>query len=151
MVITLFDAGALTPLGSINTGAAEHFIGTPLALTADGSRLAAGYPDGSLHVWDVSTAPTELTTLPVFSNGEIVSAVAYSPDGSLIAVAGGVPFSGGLTGSEQFTLVLLDAATGAEVARWSAHDTLIRDLAFNEAGTLLSSQGDVRVRLWGVG
>ncbi|MBN8640034.1 MAG: WD40 repeat domain-containing protein, partial [Anaerolineae bacterium] len=143
MVITLFDAGALTPLGSINTGAGEHFIGTPLALNADGSRLAAGYPDGSVHVWDLAAAPTELTSIPVFSGGEIVSAVAYSPDGSLIALAGGVPFSGGLTGSEQFTLVLLEAATGAEVTRWSAHDTLIRDLAFNEAGTLLSSQGDV--------
>ncbi|MBK8029377.1 MAG: WD40 repeat domain-containing protein [Chloroflexi bacterium] len=151
MAIMLFDAGSMTPLGTINTGAAEHFIGTPLALNADGSRLAAGYPDGSVHVWEITGAPTELTRIPVFSGGEIVSAVAYSPDGSLIAVAGGVPFSGGLTGSEQFTLVLLDAATGAEVARWSAHDTLIRDLAFNEAGTLLISAGDVRVRLWGVG
>ncbi len=150
MAIVLFDAGTLTPLGSINTDAAEHFIGTPLALNADGSRLAAGYPDGSVHLWDISAAPTELTSIPVFSS-EIVSAMAYSPDGTLIVVAGGVPFSGGLTGAEQFTLVLLDAATGAELARWSAHETLIRDLAFNEAGTLLISQGDVRVRLWGVG
>ena len=151
MAITLFDAATLTQIGRISTAVAPHFAGTPLAFNADGSRLAAGYPDGSLHVWDVSAAPTERASIPVFSGGEIVSAVAYSPDGALIAVAGGVPFSGGLTGSEAFVIVLLNAETGTEVARWSAHESLIRDLAFNEAGTLLISAADARVRFWGVG
>lgn len=150
MSIYVFDVAARNQVARLTTTDELHFAGTPLALNGDGTALAAGYPDGSVHGWDVTGFPVERFTTAVFSGDEIASAVAYSPDGSVIAVAGGVPFSGGLTGEEVFSIVLLNARTGAELARWSAHQTLIRDLAFNDAGTLLISSGDASTRFWGI-
>jgi WD40 repeat protein len=80
----------------------------------------------------------------------VVSAVAFSPDGSLIAVAGGVPFSGGLSGNEPFPVFIVDAATGATLARLDGHGSLIHDLAFSHDGRLLISAGDSSLKFWGV-
>ncbi|MBE2268382.1 MAG: thrombospondin type 3 repeat-containing protein [Anaerolinea sp.] len=152
MAVYLFDPVAGIQVGGINTTGEIHFAGTPLAYNRDGTRLAIGYPDGSVHLWDTPRAglPAEAFSAPLFNDGEIVSAVAFSPDGTLIAAAGGLPFSGGLTGNEEFSIVVIDAATGAEVARWSGHQSLIRDLVFNDAGTLLVSAADTTVRFWGI-
>ena len=79
---------------------------------------------------------------------EVVSAVSLSPDGSVVAVAGGVPFSGGLTGSERFPIYLIDAATGATLARLDGHDSLIRDMAFSADGSTLISAGDSSIKFW---
>jgi WD40 repeat protein len=69
----------------------------------------------------------------------------------VIAVAGGVPFSAGLTGQEPFPVVLIDAATGTTLLRLDGHDSLIHDLAFSPNGQLLISAGDSTVKFWGVG
>ncbi len=151
MAVYLFDPSLQTQVGRIVTTSELHFAGTPLAFNGDGSRLAIGYPDGSVHLWDtpVGADPSERVAVDLFGENEIVSAVAYS--GDVIAVAGGVPFSGGLRGDEVFSIVLLNAETGEALARWDAHETLIRDLVFNNDGTLLISGADTSVRFWGVG
>jgi WD40 repeat protein len=156
MIITLWDVGTQTPITSFPTIPMQHFIGSPMALNADGTRIAVGYPDGSFNLWLVvpqQERAGQAYHIPLFSAEaqEVVSAVAFSPDGGVIAVAGGVPFSGGLTGEEQFPIFLLDAGTGATLARLDGHDSLIRDLAFSRDGRFLISAGDSTVKFWGVG
>ncbi len=152
MAVFVWDPASQTQVTRIPTSEIRHFVGTPMAFNGDGSLLAIGYPDGSVHLWQAAAQPSESFNVQVFdaAASEVVSAIAYSPDGSVIAVAGGVPFSGGLTGEEVFAVVLLDAATGSELARWEAHDSLIRDLAFATDGSLLVSAADTTVRFWGV-
>jgi hypothetical protein len=153
MKVSLWDMGTQALIASFPTTPILHFIGTPLALNTDGSMAAVGYPDGSLHRWNIAgTTATEQYAVPLFdsASSEIVSAVALSPDGSVIAVAGGVPFSGGLTGAEQFPIYLIDAATGTTLARLQGHGSLIRDLAFSRDGRYLISAGDSSVRFWGM-
>lgn len=152
MQVNLWDMGTQSVRVSFPTTRIVHFMGTPMALNTDGTRTAVGYPDGSLHVWQtVDGTATEQYAVTLFDNtvGEVVSAVALSPDGSVIAVAGGVPYSGGLSGTEQFPILLIDAATGATITRLEGHGSLIRDLAFTRDGRLISA-GDSSVKFWGV-
>lgn len=155
MIVRVWDVATQMPITSFPTMPIEHFMGTPLALSADGTQVAVGYPDGSLNLWLIvpqQNRAGQAYHVPLFnaSAEEVVSAVAFSPDGSLIAAAGGVPFSGGLTGDEQFPIFLLDALTGATLARLDGHDSLIRDLAFTHDGRFLISGGDSTVRFWGI-
>ncbi len=156
MIVTLWDVGTQTPITRFPTLPVRHFIGTPLAVNGDGTRIAVGYPDGSINLWLIvpqQERAGQAYHIPLFNAEaeEVVSAVAFSPDDSVIAVAGGVPFSGGLTGNEQFPIFLLDAGTGAMLARLEGHDSLIRDLAFSRDGRFLISAGDSSVKFWGVG
>ncbi len=151
MVVDVWDVGTQGKVASFKTTPIFHFLGTPMALNSDGSRVAVGYPDGSFSLWQVAGGSGTLQyNVQLFDKAasEVVSAVAISPDGSVIAVAGGVPFSGGLTGQEKFPIFLLDAATGATLARLDGHGSLIHDLAFSRDGRLLVSAGDSSVRFW---
>lgn len=156
MIVTVWDVGTQAQVTTFDTHSPQHFIGTPLAMNADGLRVAVGHPDGSLSVWLIvpqQNRAGEAYRIGLFNAAaqEVVSAVAYSPDGSVIAVAGGVPFSGGLTGEEQFPIFLVDGGTGAVFARLEGHDSLIRDLKFTHDGRFLISAGDSTVKFWGVG
>jgi WD40 repeat protein len=149
--VYIWDVATGTQVGNLNVTQNVNFSGMPLAFSPDGALLAVGKPDGTVGLWDV-TAGTERYSTPLFNTQaqEVVSAVAYSPDGSVIAAAGGVPFSGGLTGTEVFGIVLLDAATGQLLTRIEAHNSLILDVMFSGDGTLLLSTGDATIRFWGV-
>ena len=58
-----------------------------IALSTDGQLLAAGGQDGSIHLWD--TTNHQLYGQPLLTDDGAVSAVAFSPNGSLLAVAAG--------------------------------------------------------------
>ena len=73
--------------------------------------------------------------------GPISGGVAYSPDGTRLAVASGIG------------TWLYDAATGAEVALFTGHADPVRSVAFSPDGTTLASSADWwddRVVLWDV-
>ena len=63
------------------------FPGRPygLALSPDGKRLFVGLEDGRTSLWD----PSSLETIWQAKLPHVVGHVAYSPDGKMIAVAGG--------------------------------------------------------------
>ncbi len=143
-----------TQIAVIDTGISPHFLGTPLALNGDGSLLAFGAPDGTVSLYLIGSngAGVRLAQLPVVNAGigEVVSAVAFSADGRLVAATGGVPFSGGLTGAETFPLSLIDVGGARVIGQIGAHDSLPRDVVFSNDGTLLVSAADNSVRFWGV-
>lgn len=152
-IARVWDVATGQEVATLPTVPFLHFLGTPLALDATGRRLALGFPNGGFALWEVSGAqPAQIYAEQLFSAelGEVVSAVAFSPDGSVIAAAGGAPFSGGLVGQERFPVFLLDAVSGAVIAELAGHRGLVRNLAFTADGTLLITAADSTVRFWGV-
>lgn len=107
-----------------------------LAISPDGTRIAFGVGDGRVRVADAATGDV-LFELPV---GALrVTAVAYSPDGSQITVAGGFPASGALT---------YDATDGSVLASL-AHPATVTSLAYTPDSLLLAVGGDDgSVTLW---
>jgi WD40 repeat protein len=69
---------------------------------------------------------------------DLVTSLAFSPDGDLVAVSG-----------QHRQVVTYEAATGREVARWTASEIAwVNSLAFAPDGTLVTANDDGRVTTW---
>ncbi len=113
-----------------------------VAFSPDGGTLAAG-SYRRLHLWDLATR-AEIATLREHNGW--VNSVAFSPDGALVATAGGWA-EGGVDG----TVRLWDAATRSVVAVLQGHTDEVNSVAFSLDGALASGSKDGTVRLWDVG
>jgi len=108
-----------------------------VALTSDGSRLAAGANDGTVRIWDLHTNRLA-AVLP--GHTAPVQSVAFSPDGSLLA-----------TGAMDNTIRLWDAATGRALSVFSAPRSWVFSVAFSADGRLMAAASwDGTARLWGI-
>ena len=151
--------GAVLAIGDLSGGIALWTLGTDevtpltgpggpvenLAFSPDGRALAASYaervsrdgPPGmrpTVRVWDLTTrTPRVLSVRP----GGYGHALAFSPDGRVLAT------SGGLDGSGQ----LLDPVTGDATA-FTGHAGGIHTLAYSPDGILASGSVDSTIRLW---
>ena len=56
-----------------------------VAWNHDGTKLAAGYDDGTIRIWDVSSQQIEFT---LQESTEIIRSLAWSPDGTILASGG---------------------------------------------------------------
>jgi len=108
-----------------------------LSFNDDGRLLAAGYLDGTTHVWNVADGRDAVT---LHGHTEEVRSVAFSPDGALLA-----------TGSMDQSVVIWDTS------RWESDPVRIlgleewaRAIAFSPDGETLavpSSDDDIRLVL----
>jgi WD40 repeat protein len=116
-----------------------------LAFTPDRRLLASGSMDGTVWLWDLA----ERRALNRLDNGseDAVITIAFSPDGQVLASAGGNPNAS----NPDNTIRLWDTLSGELLNTLEGHTTTVGSLTFSPQGELLASAGDDRsVRLWGV-
>ncbi|MCI0456652.1 MAG: protein kinase [Gemmataceae bacterium] len=108
------------------------------AFSPDGQRLAVSGGDSkTVRVWEVTTGQ-ELLALHGHTDRQ--SAVAYSPDGRLLA-----------SSSWDGTVRIWDATTGQPIRTLRGHRSQIRNVAYSPDGRHLASAGeDGVVKIWDV-
>jgi WD40 repeat protein len=111
-----------------------------LALSPDGGMLAAGMHDYSVVLWDLRTGIRVPT--PLKGHGAAVSSIAFSPDGKLVASAGGA----------DATIRIWSVSTQQLVgAPLTGHTADVKKVVFSPDGQILASgSSDKSVRLWDV-
>ena len=105
-----------------------------LTFSPDSKTLASSTHDGTVRFSDAISGKE----IAVIKLGALVHAVAFSPDGKLLAVA--------LVGTE---VAIWEVATRKRVRRLGGHKNYVRDVVFSRDGkTLASSDGEGTIRLW---
>jgi WD40 repeat protein len=102
-----------------------------LAISPDGSMLAACGRAGFLELWDLSTLEPRAV---LSGHSHDVSALAFSPDGRLLA-----------SGGWDRVVRLWDVSTGRELYRLEGHSGSIGPLSFSPDGLTLASSGEAAV------
>ncbi|WP_257449949.1 WD40 domain-containing protein [Archangium lipolyticum] len=111
-----------------------------LAWNRDGVRLLTGGEDKSASIWNVTTG-ARTWTMPQAQTAA-VGAVAWSPDGSMLATAGAPEF-------ESENLRLWNATTGALLAVLPGRAAALTSLAWNPESFLLAgTRQDGSLEVW---
>ncbi len=120
-------------------GATKPQIGA-LAYRPDGKMLALGtYKE--VRLADPATGQTVAT---LSGHAEAVRAVAFSPDGALLAAAGGLPGRSG-------EIKIWDVASRKELRTIHGHGDCVYAVAFSRDGkTIATSSYDKLIKLWSV-
>jgi WD40 repeat protein len=106
-----------------------------LAVSPDGTRVAAGSEDSAIYIWMIGErgAPKVLR-----GHGRNVWEVRFSPDGKQLA-----------SGSFDTTARLWDVSTGKQLRTLTGHEQAVVGLAFSPDGKLLATCGDdSTIRFW---
>jgi WD40 repeat protein len=98
-----------------------------LGFRPDGRRLAAGYEDTTLIIWDLKTGKQDRVLI---GHKGTIRTLSYSPDGHHLA-----------TGAQDDTVIVWNADTGGEIASLKGHPNAIMSLAFSPNGKWLVSGG----------
>jgi WD40 repeat protein len=112
-----------------------------LDFSPDSKALVIGDAGHHLQVVDLASGNTNFSIAEAHSEG--ITAVAWSPNGSIIATGSG--YTGG-------PIRLWDAASGKPLAALEGHTSWICELIFSTDGLrLYSASADQTIRIWDVG
>lgn len=111
---------------------------TVTAVAARGNVAAVGGEDSTVQICEISNSSLSPKT-DIKASRNPVSALAFSPDGSLLAI-----------GDSRGRVLVYQVADGRLVIdRWTAHTARITSIAWNESGTLLASGSlDTNLFVW---
>ncbi|KAF7979327.1 hypothetical protein HWV62_42737 [Athelia sp. TMB] len=125
--------------GEIVVGPLEGHGGVinAVAYSPDGMRIAAGYDNAAVRIWDTQTG--DVVVGPLTGHTRPVTSVAYSADGKRIA-----------SGSKDHTVRVWDAQTGDAVGTpMAGHADIVNAVAFSPDGNFIASGSDDRtIRIW---
>ncbi len=116
--------------------------------------LAASAPDGAasegsksrVTIYNASSCREVISFSP---DGHQPLCCGFSPDGGLVAAAGGATDRGDSESKTNCVIHLWDTGSGKHVAKLTGHTGLVRDLAFTpDSRWLLSAGWDCTVRSW---
>ncbi len=131
--VAVWDLGGGTRVASFRRNEATVWS---VAFLGDGDTVAAAAHDWIVSVWNVaqSEAPVRLLT----AHRSAVQAVAYAPEGELIA-----------TGGADKSIRLWRKGDGGLLRSYRAHADFVTALAFDsDGGVLASGSLDGRVKVW---
>jgi WD40 repeat protein len=115
----------------------------------DGKLLAGPCADGHVHLWEAASGVKRLT----LKSNYPVTAVAFSPDGRVLATINNGSYRGVPPVREEdvTTIRFWDIATGKELRELTGHLKAITTLAFSPGGKyLVSGSYDTTALLWDV-
>lgn len=132
--IRIWDVNTRQALTVVETGVPI----LSLALSMDGTALAAGHEDGSITLWLLGDMSASLAGLQ--GHIDAVNGLAFSPDGTAL-----------VSGGEDGTVVLWDLENLAEEPRiLTGHQSEVESVLVSPDGLLVVSLGaDNTVRFWG--
>jgi WD40 repeat protein len=112
-----------------------------IAFSPDGTRIASGSFDRSMHVWSADTGNVVFGPPDCFlGHTGGIRCVVYSPDGKWIA-----------TSCEDKIIRVFDAETGDSAMRPVWHDRVIVSIAFSaDSRKMASCPGDNTVRIFDI-
>jgi WD40 repeat protein len=132
--VKLWDTRTDAPVASF-PGNTDPVYSTALAFSPDGTTIATASTNHTVKLWSTKTRAF-VATLDGHANG--VDAVAFRPDGQMVATASGGDHS----------IVLWDARTGTFLDRLPRQADSVSMVAFSGDGVLATTSMDGPVRLW---
>jgi WD40 repeat protein len=124
--VWLYDTGDLTAEPRL---LASPQPATAITYSADGSRIASGHQTGQVLIWDAATGEQ---VSDVRGNYDRINALAFSPDGTLLATASG---SGNQNNGNQ--VQVWDTVNGAELWVYDAFQFPVWAVSFDPDGEIL--------------
>jgi WD40 repeat protein len=145
VILACLLIAAFTMLAACSPQAEAPAVATTTAMqnpTATFAPATAIPPSPTPALLPISASSVDkLSIFTSFGRGEILRSLAFSPDGSALASAGG--------NAEDFDIRLWDVASGEQLQTFQGHTGIVWMVAFSPDGSkLASASSDSTVKIW---